>query len=1175
MKAGKQIKEWIAAALLVVGVAVFISSLQVTQSPGDTSGAARRVERTLGRRLSMLDDYIAIAIAQDPAQWMDLGDLPQDFVLYRYCSDTLQSWAHEFPIANDNISQRVYVPFLADSRLSAVSPLAIVTDSLGFYNFGSHWYLAKTVTDESVRVVAALEVMDEMRGPGPARGLRRTNEHLRLSPKYTIRPLSYSGGSAVTLEGRPQFKILMESMSPGGRDSMPLIWLSLALCLAALLVFLSADRSLRRFAWVATGVLVLMTGLYFWGKFSQGRSMVFSPRLYAGGELLYSLGAVILINLAILVLSVCAYMVRAAIAERMGERGSRIAACTAVLLSVAGIVAYSRVALGSIIFNSGISMEIYKLAQLSLFTVVVYVSFITLLLSIPLQLQLLAPVFNREGRRSFDALSLTNRVIFSVLVGVYLIVVAGVLGFRKEEGRMGLLANRLAFDRDISLELRLRRTESQIADDMILSTLTHFQGTEQSVQSRISDYYLAGSDRDYMVSTRVYNQFNNTRQAAAEFNAIVEDGVPIADNSRFLYAKHENGRPYYVGVFFYLSEDGEVSRLLVRLESREMRGTRGYAGIFGITPPGQVNLPSGYSYARYAGRDLKAYRGNYPYPTRLDERLFLLVYSVPSGHINQDGYTHFINTVGDGEAILITRASTSALSYAVSGILVALLTFLMLLLVVLRQPKAPLFQQTYYKNRISWVLLASLILTLLAMALVSVLFVYSRNDSNRQSVMSDKISSIVTMMDAGLQEVESAGAMNWAAVYGLIERVGNETASDISLYSPSGHLMMTNTPVVFDQLNVPQRIDGTAFYNITYRNRRHYIQQERFGRQKFYSMYAPLFASDGSMIAILCSPYNEETYDFEEDAVMHSMTIISLFLLFLLMALFMVSRIVDRMFKPLSEMSRKMASADLESLEYLDYDRDDEVTSIVQAYNRMVTELSESSRKLAQAERDKAWSGMARQVAHEIKNPLTPMKLQLQRVIRLKQKGDPAWQDRFQEASQVILDHIDILTETANEFSTFAKLYTEEPTQIALDRLLQEEISMFDNKENITFDYLGLAGVVVTGPKPQLTRVFVNLLGNAVQAIGDAPDGRIVVSLRKSTQDGFYDVVVEDNGPGVSEENVDKLFTPNFTTKNGGSGLGLAISRSILERCGATISYSRSFTLGGACFTVHYPSDNQ
>jgi signal transduction histidine kinase len=1169
MKAGNHIREWITVVLLALGVVVFISSLQSTQPSDDSSRAARRVERVLARRVALLDSYIDKALAQDPGQWMMLDGLPRDFVVYRYCRDTLQSWCHEFPINNDNISQKDYVPFLADPHVGALSPLLQVTDSLGYYNLGTRWYLAKSVGDSDVRVIAALEVMDESRRFGPGRG-GWVNEHLRLSPKYSIRPLSFSGGTAVNVEGQPRFKVLLESMAPGGRDASPLLWLSLVLFLSAMLLFLSAERTLRRFWQVSAGVLVLLTGLYFWGKYSQGRSLLFSPRLYAGGDLLYSLGAVLIINLTILLLALCAYMVRDAIRQRLTTRGRRLAALALAVLAVGGILVYSQIALRSIIFNSGISLELYKLAQLSPFSVLVYISFILMLLSIPLLLQIPAPLIRWRGW-SFDAFSLTNRVLYSILVGVFLVVASGIQGFRKEQDQMGLMANRLAFDRDISLELRLRRIESQIADDMVLSMLTHFQGTEQSVQSRLSDYYFSGTDREYMVTTRVFNSFNNTRQAAAEFNALLQDGVPIADNSRFLFAKHDNGRPYYVGVFFYLTEDGDVSRLLVRLDSRETRGGRGYAGIFGISPPGQVALPSGYSYARYAGRELKAYRGNYPYSTRLDDRLYVQLYSSEENHLFQDGYTHFMNVVGKDEGVVITRARISVLSYIVAGILVALLTFLALSLVVLRHPKAPAFKQSYYKSRISLILLCSLLLTLLAMALVSVLFVYSRNDSNRQSVMSDKISSIVTMMDAGLQEVESGSGIDWQSVYSLIERVGNETASDITLYSPSGHLVMTTTPMIFDQLMVADRINGTAYYNIMYRNRRHYIQQERLGFQKFYSMYAPLLADDGSLVAIICSPYNEETYDFEKDAVMHSMTILSLFLLFLLMALFMVSRIVDRMFQPLSEMSDKMANADLGSLEYIDYDRDDEISSIVQAYNRMVTELSESSRKLAQAERDKAWSGMARQVAHEIKNPLTPMKLQLQRVIRLKQKGDPAWKDRFDEASQVILDHIDILTDTANEFSTFAKLYTEEHTDIALDKLLQEEISMFDNRENITFDYLGLADVMVRGPKPQLTRVFVNLLGNAVQAIGDAPDGHIVVSLRKSVTDGFYDVVVEDNGPGVSEENIDKLFTPNFTTKNGGSGLGLAISRSILERCGATISYSRSFTLGGACFTVKYP----
>ena len=214
---------------------------------------------------------------------------------------------------------------------------------------------------------------------------------------------------------------------------------------------------------------------------------------------------------------------------------------------------------------------------------------------------------------------------------------------------------------------------------------------------------------------------------------------------------------------------------------------------------------------------------------------------------------------------------------------------------------------------------------------------------------------------------------------------------------------------------------------------------------------------------------------------------------------------------------------------------------------------------------------MARQVAHEIKNPLTPMKLQLQRLIRLKQKGDPGWEEKFDEVSRIVLDHIDILSDTANEFSEIAKLPTEEMTDIDLDALIAEEVSMFSAREGVSIEYMGLEHSVVSGPKPQLTRVVVNLLTNAVQALEQTENATILVSVRNSSESGFYDLVVEDNGPGVPAEHLDKLFSPNFTTKTSGSGLGLAISRSILQRCGATISYSRSFSLGGACFTVHYP----
>ena len=350
----------------------------------------------------------------------------------------------------------------------------------------------------------------------------------------------------------------------------------------------------------------------------------------------------------------------------------------------------------------------------------------------------------------------------------------------------------------------------------------------------------------------------------------------------------------------------------------------------------------------------------------------------------------------------------------------------------------------------------------------------------------------------------------------------------------------------------------------------------------YWSMYAPVFNDNGDMIAIISSPYTDRNYDFRREAFFHAALIFNLFILLLIASLLFSTREVNSMFSPLIEMGKKMNVADVHNLEYIIYKRDDEISSLVEAYNRMVHDLSDSTKQLAQAERDKAWSQMARQVAHEIKNPLTPIKLQLQRLIRLKENNNPKWEERFDEVSAVVLEHIDILTETANEFSTFAKLYSEEPVLLDLNKTLKDQLIIFDNKDNVNIQYIGMDEALVMAPKPQLIRVFVNLITNAVQAVeieqkealerGETPEpGNVIIFLRNSTRDGYYDVVVDDNGPGVTEENLDKLFTPNFTTKSSGTGLGLAICRNIIEKCDGEIGYKKSVVLGGASFTVTLP----
>ena len=598
---------------------------------------------------------------------------------------------------------------------------------------------------------------------------------------------------------------------------------------------------------------------------------------------------------------------------------------------------------------------------------------------------------------------------------------------------------------------------------------------------------------------------------------------------------------------------------------------KGYERLLSMSASGRMTIPRIYSYARYSGPTLKSFRGTYPYSTTMDDWLKVSVYIDGVRHFKRDGYEHFVSVVAPEEAVIISRRSSATFSFIMAGLIIALAMYFFLGAFRPWIRPRPEKETTYFRSRISRTLEVSLILSLVVMAAASAAFVYRRNEANQRAIMSERINSIQLQAQNGMRALGDADVPGSAAFASLIQSVSDNTGSDISVYGTDGRIVLSTNPEVLDHLILGYRIEAEALDEIMSLNKRYCILKQGRGLRHYYNMYMPLSDSDGRQVAILCSPYVQNGYDFERDAVMHLMSILSVFLLLFILSLLAESAVLDKVFQPLSIVRSRMSKAGRGSLEHISYGRTDEISALVDTYNRMVDELKDSSERLAHAERDKAWSAMARQVAHEIKNPLTPMKLQIQRLIRLKQKGDPTWVDKFDEVSKTLLDHIDILTETSNEFSTFARLYTEEHTELDLDALLQEEISMFDNREDVTFNYIGLSGAMISGPRPQITRVIVNLLGNAVQAVEGTPDACVNVSLRRSTREGFYDFVVEDNGLGVSEENRSRLFTPNFTTKNGGSGLGLAISRSILESCGATIGYTRSFTLGGACFTVTYP----
>lgn len=1169
-------------------LSILFLALSMARSPiGDVEKIADKTESKLAARMEILDTYIRKALETEEGSWPEIGKLPDDMVIYRYVNDSLQSWSNQFAVLNDDISSKLVFQRMSNMMDRIVSPLSEIEETVSYRTIGPIWYVTKSVSGtRNDRIIAGLEVKNTL-----IDGIR-TNENgvnraLKLPNIYSIQPLGYNGGADVSIDGVPLFKVLCETIVPYGFfNNSVLKWISLILFALATILLLASRRTIKVFMGVLASLGVMAVVSFVWAQNMNESMDLFSPTIYADGQYLNSLGVLILTNSFITMLCICLYLIRdrfvaLARADRERTRTKMAAYGLAILTTGICIFAYTHITLKSLIMNSNISLELYRLNDNIRYTVLVYLSYTGLFFCLLLHIQALRPVVKRFFGISYNILSRWGILLFALICAFYFTCTSSTLGFRKEVDRVTVWANRLAVDRNLALEIQLRSVEESIANDQLLSALSMLENTAGMLQNRISDNYLSRIRQDNSITVHVYKEDDKT--GTENFNTITRSGTPISEGSRFFFLTDGNGRSTYAGTFFFWNKEHGLVRMLLMVEPNSNREDRGYYSILGrFSKPGEINIPSFYSYAKYIDDRLVSYKGNFPYPTVSFVSGNSRLASEDSHVLRMKDNVHFVNMVSENEVIVISRKQRSATAYFTSFSYLFLMIYAILFLFVRQENKKQIFKKNFFRKRINTILFTSSLLILASMAVISVLFVYKRNEANMYDLMSTKINTIQALMETRVRQASSWQDLLHPDIISSLENIGNTTKSDITLYTPEGKVFHSTNPEVFEKQILGSRINEDAYKNIRYMHQRFFIHREKITDYRYWMLYAPVFNDNRQMIGIISTPYTDRNYDFRREAFSHAALLINLFLLLLIASLLLSTRELNRIFSPLVEMGKKMDKTDIHNPEYIIYKREDEISTIVDAYNRMQEDLAASTKMLASAERDKAWSEMARQVAHEIKNPLTPIKLEIQRLIRLKQKGNPAWEEKFDKVADVVLEHIDILTDTANEFSTFAKLYSEEPVLINLDKILKEQLLIFDNKENVKISYIGLEDAYVMAPKPQLIRVFVNLITNAIQAVeihqkelmeneGEFISGKIFIGLRNSTKDGYYDIVFDDNGAGVKEENLDKLFTPNFTTKTGGTGLGLAISRNIITKCEGEISYRKSYALGGASFTVTLP----
>ena len=403
------------AAALLVFAASFFSGI----GRGHINEVARELSGRVEKRMQVLDASIAQALEGDTGEWMNLGDLPEDMVVYRYVEDTLQSWANQFPIRNDDIRPQALVQRLGDSRNSFVSPLRDVNEYPGFVNLGSKWYLVKKVVSDKCQVIAGLEMVDELQ----AGSLNGVNPHFRVEGRYRIRPLSAGVGAPVVVGGVPLFMLTSEGETESPQRHSAFLWMAVALLFSGLLLFLNAHPSRLSLAGVILIQLVVLGWMYFYGRNLAPNSQLFSPLLYADGPLLYSLGAVVVLNLAITIFVMDLYLVRWTLLKglrRWNSRWLQGLSAFGIVLTLAVIILYIHLTFRSISVNSSISLELYKITLLSPYTAIVYISFLALSLTIPLLVQILSPILRSLTGLRYDMFSLRGRIGYATVVGIYL-----------------------------------------------------------------------------------------------------------------------------------------------------------------------------------------------------------------------------------------------------------------------------------------------------------------------------------------------------------------------------------------------------------------------------------------------------------------------------------------------------------------------------------------------------------------------------------------------------------------------------------------------------------------------------------------------------------------------------------------------------------------------------------
>jgi len=1008
---------------------------------------------------------------------------------------------------------------------------------------------------------------------------------------------------------------------------IPALLYVLALFLLFVLLFRINNHLFHRYPMSKLlGLLVFLSCLYLLiNHFRMPRSLylldLFSPTHFAYSSFWTSLGEFLIFAVFLSFWSINffrSFNLRNQWKKVSLTRGMWLFVC--LVVSAVFFVAVRQV-MYLLVLNSSISFAVFQVSEMNIFSIIGFLSIGLIYLAFLLFTYRITQVFRKESGKTefFTLLGLVTSLLFLFLLnqwpdegwylGVFYLLIVS-LGFIvskwgvithslsvmvvfvfvfamlvlfnllnfidiKEKRMQQLMVVNLSEEHDPVAELYLLDIDAKIKSDSILLQL--LDGNYREVPDYLGYKYFSGYFREYELQVTVcepndsliVQPENEVRHCFPFFDKAIENkGIQIA-GLNFFYLENMNGRITYLGRFEW-TMGTKVARVYIELNSKMLSEGAGFPELLIPQHSKENRIRNHFSFAKYNNGELVDRGGKFLYT------LTISAYDFPDKQVvfrNWDGYQHCILNLGNHDFILVSKPEVGMYDYFISFPYIFVFFFLLALgIYAVARPRIefPGLRKSL-RIRIQITIIGVVLFTLMIVGGGTIAFNIWQYRSNHQQALIDKINSISVELDMLMSETNQFDDLNTGYLNRELLRISEVFWIDINLYDLSGRMRASSRPEIFDKGLISGYMDNTAIHFLSLYQPTRFLHREHIGEMEYLSAYVPLINRSGKNIGYINIPYFTHEKQFRQQITTFVLAFVNIYVFLLMVSIFVAYYLSGRITDPLKLIRENLRKMQLgKKTKPIRYHSDDEIGLLVAEYNNKLKELAHSADLLARNERELAWREMAKQIAHEIKNPLTPMKLNIQFLQRAGFEDANDYRAKVKKVTDTLIEQIDNLSAIASAFSNFAQIPNARNELFDLAQRLKETIELYEHtgQSEIITRFDPSKPLWAYADKEQFSRAIINLMRNAIQSIADDQKGKIEIDLYP--EENYAIISITDNGRGIDEALRESIFMPNFTTKTSGTGLGLAITKNIVQNFNGEIRFD-SVIGQGTVFFIKIP----